>query len=186
MFNISIVLLAAQVNRKIGSDIEISGRRHQITHVYSRNKGYICVKMMAQVSVLLVWFSSFKYFKDWQEMFEFNTKITIAHLLSLTIVSAKSKIYSPRRRYLSPGNSIVLEITSALLFISVTNACRFWSSFCWNSSTLSTDLFMFVTYARAAGLLSPRPYTLTTRWHSVYCTYSALHKILKYTAKIEW
>ena len=47
-------------------------------------------------------------------MFEFNTKITIAHLLSLTIVSAKSKIYSPRRGYLSPGNSIVLEITSTL------------------------------------------------------------------------
>ena len=65
MFNISIVLLAAQVNRKIGSDIEISGRRYQITlHVYSRNKGYICVKMMARVFVLLVWFSSFKYFKD--------------------------------------------------------------------------------------------------------------------------
>lgn len=168
MFNISIVLLAAQVNRKIGSDIEISGRRYQITlHVYSRNKGYICVKMMAQVFVLLVWFSSFKHFKDWQEMFEFNTKITIAHLLSLTIVSAKFKIYSPRRGYLSPGNSIVLEITSALLFIRVTNACRFWSSFCWNSSTLSTDLFMCVTYARAAGLLSPRTYTLTTRWHSV-------------------
>ena len=35
-------------------------------------------------------------------MCEFNTKITIAQLLRLTSVSAKSKIYSPRRGYLSP------------------------------------------------------------------------------------
>ena len=39
-------------------------------------------------------------------MCEFNTKITIAQLLRLTIVFAKSKIYSPRGCYLSPGNSI--------------------------------------------------------------------------------
>ena len=45
-------------------------------------------------------------------MCEFNTKITIAHLLRLTIVSAKSNIYSPRLGYLSPGNSIVLEIAT--------------------------------------------------------------------------
>ena len=63
--------------------------------------------------------------------------------------------------YLSPGNFIVLEIAAASLFIRVTNSCQFWSSFCWNSSTLSTDLFMFMSYARAAGLLSPRTYTLT-------------------------
>ena len=50
-------------------------------------------------------------------MCEFNTKITIAHLLRLTIVSAKSKIYSPRRGYLSPGNSIVLEIMSSYFII---------------------------------------------------------------------
>ena len=53
-------------------------------------------------------------------MCEFNTKITIAQLLRLTIVSAKSKIYSARRGYFSPGNSIVLEIAATLLFISVT------------------------------------------------------------------
>ena len=45
-------------------------------------------------------------------MCAFNTKITIAQLLSLTIVSAKSKIYSPRRGYLSPGNSIGLGNSS--------------------------------------------------------------------------
>ena len=60
-----------------------------------------------------------------------------------------------------PGNSIVLEIAAALLFISVTNSFRFWGSFCWNSSTLPTDLFTFVSYVRAAGLLSARTYTLT-------------------------
>ena len=41
MFNFSIVLLAAQVNRKIESDIEFSGGHGQVTvtlHVYSRNK----------------------------------------------------------------------------------------------------------------------------------------------------
>ena len=53
-------------------------------------------------------------------MCEFNTKITIAQLLRLSIASAKPKIYSPRRGYLSPGNSVVLEIAAALLFISVT------------------------------------------------------------------
>ena len=51
-FNFSIVLLAAQVNREIESDIIVSGRRDQVTsHVYSRNKGYICVKMMARLRV---------------------------------------------------------------------------------------------------------------------------------------
>ena len=66
-------------------------------------------------------FGSFsKCSKVRQEMCEFNTKITIVQLLRLTIFSAKSKIHSPRRGYLSPGNSIVLEIEAALLFISVT------------------------------------------------------------------
>ena len=45
-------------------------------------------------------------------MCEFNTKITIAQLLRLTIASAKSKIYSPRRSYLSPCNSIVFRNSS--------------------------------------------------------------------------
>ena len=69
-------------------------------------------------------------------MCEFNTKITITQLFRLTIASAKSKIYSPRRGYLSQGNSIVLGIAATLLFISVTSFCRFWGSFCWNSRTL--------------------------------------------------
>ena len=65
----------------------------------------------------------------------------------LTIVSGKSRIYSPRQGDLSAGNSIVLVIAASLLFISVTIFCRFWGSFCWNSSTLPTDLSIFVTYA---------------------------------------
>ena len=81
-------------------------------------------------------------------MSEFTAKITIAQLLRLTIVSAKSKIYSPRRGYLSPGNSIILEIAAILLFIGVTIFCWFWGSFCWNSSTLPTDLFIFVNPSR--------------------------------------
>ena len=46
-------------------------------------------------------------------------------------VSAKSKIHSPiaSGSYLSPGNSIVLEIETASLFISVKNSCRIWGSF---------------------------------------------------------
>ena len=43
-------------------------------------------------------------------------------LLRLTIASAKSKDHVPRRGYLSPVNSIVLEIAAALFFISVTNS----------------------------------------------------------------
>ena len=50
-------------------------------------------------------------------MCELNTKITIAQLLRLTIVSGKSKVYSPRRGYISPSNSIVLGI-AATLFIT--------------------------------------------------------------------
>ena len=51
-------------------------------------------------------------------MCELNTKITIAQLLKLTIVSAKSKIYdSTRQGYLSPGNSIVLGIAATLFII---------------------------------------------------------------------
>ena len=67
------------------------------------------------------------------------------HTWGLTIVSAKSKIYSPRQGYLSPGNSIILEIAATLLFIGFTIFCWFWGSFCWNSSTLPTDLFIFVS-----------------------------------------
>ena len=52
-------------------------------------------------------------------MCEFNTTITIAQLLRLTIVSAKSKIYYPRQSYLSPGNSFVLEIAATFLFMLI-------------------------------------------------------------------
>ena len=52
-------------------------------------------------------------------MCEFNTKITIAQPSEVDhIVSGKSKFYSPRQGYLSPGNSIVLVIAATLLFIS--------------------------------------------------------------------
>ena len=47
-------------------------------------------------------------------------------------------------------NSIVLEIAGTFLVTSVTILCWFRGLFCWNSSTLPTDLFICVTYARAA------------------------------------
>ena len=60
----------------------------------------------------------------------------------------KVKIYSPGRvrRYLSPGNSIILEIAATLLFICVTSFHWFWGSFCWNSSTLPTGLWTLPAY----------------------------------------
>ena len=60
----------------------------------------------------------------------------------------KVKIYSARRvrRYLSPGNSIILEIAATLLFICVTSFQWFWGSFCWNSSTLPTGLWTLPAY----------------------------------------
>ena len=102
---------------------------------------------------LLVWcFFSFKCYEVWQEMCEFNTAITIAQLLGLTVVSAKSKIHSPRRGYLSPGNSILLEITAALLFISITNSCRFRGSFVENQARFQqTCLFSWFMHALPIG-----------------------------------
>ena len=50
----------------------------------------------------------------------------------MTICLCKVNIYSPRciRRYLSPGNSIILEIAATLLFNCVTIFHWFWGSFC--------------------------------------------------------
>ena len=66
-FKFSIVLLAAEVNRKIESNIEFSVRRDQVPLlVYSRNKGYIFVKMMAKYRVFVfvsLFFVSFKTYK---------------------------------------------------------------------------------------------------------------------------
>ena len=79
-FNFFIVLLAAQINRKIESDIDFSGTCDQV------NTLRVTAKMTARhrVSVFVSLFFSFKVYKVRQEMFEFNTKITID--------SAKSKI----------------------------------------------------------------------------------------------
>ena len=91
------------------------------------------------------------------KMSEVKTKITIAQLLSLTICLCKVKIYSPRRvrRYLSPGNSIILEIAATVLFIGVTNFHWFWGSFCWNSSTLPTGLWTLPAYRAILKNFSP-------------------------------
>ena len=105
MFNFSIVLLAAQVNGKIESDIEFSMRRDQFTlHVYSPNKGYICVKMMARHQVFV--FVGLFFFLSFESVLKIDKKCANSHkdhnysiaqlLRLLTIVSAKSKIHSSR------------------------------------------------------------------------------------------
>ena len=81
--------------------------------------------MMARQRVFVfvsLFFLSFNFYKVRQEICEFNPKITIIQPLRLIIVYAKPKIHTSRRGYLSPGNSIVLEIEAALLFISVKHA----------------------------------------------------------------
>ena len=53
-------------------------------------------------------------------MCKFKRKIKIAQLFRLTIVSAKSKIYSPRRGYLSPSfwKQQLLHYSSASQFFA--------------------------------------------------------------------
>ena len=64
-----LALLAAQVNRKIESDIKFSGCRDQVTSgVYSRNQGYICVKVMARHLVFV--FDSLVFFLSSVIMFD--------------------------------------------------------------------------------------------------------------------
>ena len=74
----------------------------------------------------------------------------------------KVKIYSPRRvrRYLSPGNFIILEMAATLLFICVTIFHWFWGSFCWNSSKLPTGLWTLPAYR--AILKKLLPYHIST------------------------
>ena len=146
-FNFVIVFLAAQVKRKIESDIEFSGHRDQVTAACLLGKQWsICVKWWQDSEfffVSLLFLSS---------VIKFDKKCANSTQRSQSPNSwgwpLLSKIYSPRWGYLSPGNSIVLGIAATLLFISVTSFCWFWGSFCWNSSTFPTDLFISVTYAR--------------------------------------
>ena len=80
-------------------------------------------------------------------MCEFNTKSTIAQLLRLTIVSAKSKICSPRRGCLSPPYN-----SSASRFFADVGA-----HFVETQARLQqTDLFSFVTYAHATYSVLPQ------------------------------
>ena len=83
-------------------------------------------------------------------MCEFNTKITIAQHLRLTIVSAKSKIYSPRRGYLSPGDSIILEIAANFIIHQRHNFLLILGLILLKLKHASNRPFIFVTYARAA------------------------------------
>ena len=119
------------------SHIEFSGCSDQVTALFYRSMftretvKQLC-QMMARYRVFV--FVSFLFLSI---VIKFDKKCANSTQRSqspnsqrLTIVSGKSKIYSPRRGYLSPGNSIVLVIAATLLFISVTIFCRFWRSFC--------------------------------------------------------
>ena len=96
-------------------------------------------------------------------MCEVNTKITIAQILRLTIVSAKSKIYSPRRGYLSPGNSIALEIAATLLFISVTIFPDFGAHFVETQARFNqTGLFSWLMRCLQCTTTKILPYHIST------------------------
>ena len=110
-FNFCVVLLAAQINCKIESDID-----------FSETKDTFCEKMTARRRVFVLF--CFFFLSIVTKFDKKCANSTQRSLSRLTIVSAKSKIHSLRRGYLSPSNSIVLEIETALLVISVAN-CRF-------------------------------------------------------------
>ena len=101
-------------------------------HVYSRNSEAPVCQMMPRyrffVFVSFLFLSSFIKFD--KKCANSTQRSQSPNSQRLTIVSGKSKIYSPRQGYLSPGNSIVLVIAATLLFISVTIFCQFWGSFC--------------------------------------------------------
>ena len=119
------------------SHIEFSGRSDQVTALFYRGMftretvKHLC-QMMPSYRVFV--FAAFLFLSI---VINFDKKCANSTQRSqslnshrLTIVYGKSKIYPPRQRYLSPGNSIVLVIAATLLFISVTIFCRFWGSFC--------------------------------------------------------
>ena len=94
-------------------------------------------------------------------MCELNTKITIAQLLRLTIVSAKSKNYSPRRGYLSPGNSIVLGISATLSIIHqrhihASNRPVYFRDLCAAYSALQQKSSLIIFQPTYANLLSSK------------------------------
>ena len=64
---------------------------------------------------------------------------------SLTIVSAKSKIYSPRRGYLTPGNFIILEIAATVYYSSASQFfADFGAHFVETQARFRKTLFIFV------------------------------------------
>ena len=129
-----------QVNRKIESDMAGIQRAPWLSYrgMFTRQTVKHLCQMMARYRVFVSFFSvkCLKWAKSKQRSQSPNSCLF------------KFKIYSPRRvrRYLSPGNSIILEIAATLLFICVTIFHWFWGSFCWNSSTLPTGLWTLPAY----------------------------------------
>lgn len=86
-------------------------------------------------------FFYFKCYKSEQVMCELNAKVQSSNSLRLTNVSAKSKIHSPRRCYLSPGHSIVLEKKECSIIHNRHKLLLILGLISQNSSTLPTVLF---------------------------------------------
>ena len=130
-----------QVNCKIESDMAGIQRAPWLSYrgMFTRQTVKHLCQMMARYRVFVSFFFcqvTMKWAKSKQRSQSPNSCL------------CKVKIYSPRRvrRYLSPGNSIILEIAATLLFICVTSFHWFWASFCWNSSTLPKGLWTLPAY----------------------------------------
>jgi len=88
-------------------------------------------------------------------MCEFNTKVQSSNFLRLTIVSAKSENPPPRRRYLLPGNSIVLEEENALSFISITTDQQTCLFSCFTQLFYCGKIVIFAIFAKFANFYGP-------------------------------
>ena len=89
---------------------QYSGRRDQATAACLLAKQWsICVKWWQDSGFLFL--LVFFFFQVLQSL-TWNVRIPHKDHNRLTLVSAKPKIYSPRRGYLSPGNSIVFGNSS--------------------------------------------------------------------------
>ena len=157
-FNFSIVLLAAQVNRKIEVTSNSPTAVIKLPCVFtnnSRHKGYICVKMMAKRRIFV--FANF-FFLSSVLVSSLTRNVRIQHKDHNRRTLEVDHCFYKVKNSMSLGNSIVFNIQAALLFISVTNL----GLICRNSSTLLPDPFTFVIYARPAGLLTARTCTLNT------------------------
>ena len=166
-YKFSIVLLAAQVNRKSNVTPNSAGAVIKVPCMFSRETKDTSVSKWWQDTGFLFLLVCFVFF-FLQVFLRLTRNVRIQHqdhhrpTLEVDHCFCKRQKFTLLDEFIYPGNSIVLEIAAALLFISVTNSCRLWGSSCWKSSTFPTGQFMFVSYARDAGLLWPHSFNPVT------------------------